>query len=53
MSELIPEASPETLKFFASSSKFRELLEAIIDDNVATVEAGTDLDALKRELEIE
>jgi len=53
MSEPIPEASVETLKFFASSNKFRELLEAIVDDNVATVEAGDDLDALKRELELE
>ena len=53
MSEPIPEASVETLKFFASSSKFRELLEAIVEDNVATVEAGDDLDALKKELELE
>jgi len=53
MSEPIPEASAETLKFFASSSKFRELLEQIIDDKVATVEEGPDLDALKRELELE
>ena len=52
-SEPIPEASAETLKFFASSSKFKELLDAIIDDNVATVEEGPDLDALKRELELE
>ena len=53
MSGPIPEASAETLKFFTSSSKFKELLDAIIDDNVATVEPGTDLDALKRELELE
>ena len=53
MNELIPEASPETLKYFASSSKFKDLLEAIIDDQVATVEAGADLDALKLELELE
>jgi hypothetical protein len=53
MSEAIPEASAETLKFFASSSRFKDLLDAIIDDNVATVEAGADLDALKRELELE
>ena len=53
MSETIPEASQETLKHFASSSKFKELIDAILDDNVATVEAGEDLDALKRELELE
>ena len=53
MNELIPEASPETLKYFASSSKFKVLLDAIVDDNVATVEEGEDLVALKRELELE
>jgi hypothetical protein len=53
MNELIPEASPETLKYFASSSKFKVLLDAIVDDNVATVEDGEDLVALKRELELE
>ena len=53
MSKTIPEASQETLKHFASSSKFKELIDAILDDNVATVEAGEDLDALKRELELE
>ena len=53
MSELIPEATPETLKYFASSSRFKDLLDAIMLDNVTTVEAGADLDALKQELELE
>jgi hypothetical protein len=53
MSEAIAEATAETLKFFASSSRFKDLLDAIVDDNVATVEQGDDLDALKRELELE
>ena len=46
-----PEATPETLKFFATEVAFQESIYNIMIDNVATCESRQDFDILKTETE--
>ena len=51
MADNAPEASTETLKFFATDVLFQELIDNVMIDNVATCEPCQDYDTLKSEMD--